>query len=83
MFINNERYVEDDDYEVDMIFLEIGYNIDLIVEFILKENDFDEMFEKLLKQYVNKVKIQFMSKDIMNLYEFEKVIKRFWKLLIN
>lgn len=36
MFINNERYVEDDDYEVDMIFLEIGYNIDLIVKFIVK-----------------------------------------------
>lgn len=36
MFINNERYVEDDDYEVDMIFLEIGYNIDLIVEFMVK-----------------------------------------------
>lgn len=40
------------------------------------------MFEKLLKQYVNKVKIQLMSKDIMKLYEFEKVIIKFWKLLI-
>lgn len=49
MFINDERYVEDDEFENNLNFLEIGYNIDLIVEYFLKENDFDEMFEKLLK----------------------------------
>lgn len=56
MYINDERYVEDDDFEVDLEFLEIGYNIDFIVEFILNEKEFDEMFKKFLKEYVNRVK---------------------------
>lgn len=49
VFLNNERYVEDDDFEVEFKFLEIGYNIDLIVEIILKKEEFDELFEKVLK----------------------------------
>lgn len=49
VFLNNERYVEDDDFEVEFKFLEIGYNIDLIVEIILKIEEFDELFEKVLK----------------------------------
>lgn len=56
MIINDERYVEDDDFEVDLEFLEIGYNIDFIVELILNEKEFDKMFKKFLKEYVNRVK---------------------------
>lgn len=81
--INDERHVEDDEFENNLNFPEIGYNIDLIVEYLLKENDLDETFEKLLKQHANKAKIQLMSKDTMNPYEFEKAIKRPWKLSIN
>lgn len=81
--INDERHVEDDDFENNFNFPEIGYNIDSIVESILKENDLDETFEKLLKQHANRAKIQLMSKDTMKPYEFKKAIIRPWKLPIN
>lgn len=44
-FINRERYIEDDDFEMSFEFKEIGVNFDLMVNVILKYGDFDEQFK--------------------------------------
>lgn len=81
--INDERHVEDDDFEVDLEFSEIGYNIDSIVEPILNEKELDETFKKFLKEHANRVKLQLKSEDVMKPNEFEMAIKKLSKQSLN
>ncbi|XP_061172162.1 NFX1-type zinc finger-containing protein 1-like [Saccostrea echinata] len=81
--INAERHVEDDEFEVDLEFEEIGVSVDLIIESILKNGVFDDLFKKLLDDHGRKVKLKILSNDVMAPSEIEKAIKRPWRISDN
>ncbi|XP_062590993.1 NFX1-type zinc finger-containing protein 1-like [Saccostrea cucullata] len=80
--INAERHVEDDDFDADINFGEIGVSIDLIIQAILEKGDFDELFEKLLREHGRKAKLKIVSEDFMKPADVEKAIQKPWKLSI-
>lgn len=81
--INAERHVEDDDFEVEFKFDEIGVSMDLIAKSVLENGEFDKTFEKLLKDHTRKAKLKILSDDMMDPHEVERTVKKPWKMNVN